>query len=192
MNNIYRLLIISIFILQTGCAAVVVGTGTAVAVAHDKRTAGDMLEDENIEFKYVNKIYQNNELSKKVHINATSYNGWLLLTGEAPTEANRQTLYNLGVNISNVKRVFNEIAISEPTSLMVRSQDTYITSKIKTRLLANEKTEGYHVKVITENGVVYLMGLISQQQADEVVNVIRSISGVKRIIKLFDQSLQQN
>ncbi|MFK5984250.1 MAG: BON domain-containing protein [Pseudomonadota bacterium] len=190
MKKIYLLVLLFSFILQTGCAAFVVGAGTAAAVAHDHRTAGDMLEDENIEFKYINKIYQDKHLSENAHINATSYNGWMLLTGEAPTEADRQTLYNLAANIKNVTRIFNEISISQPSSITTRSKDIYITSKVKAQLLANKNTEAYHVKVVTENGVVYLMGLINQEQADEVIKVIQKISGVQRIIKLFDYSQQ--
>ena len=187
-KNTSLLLIAFILILQTGCAAVVVGAGTAAAVATDKRTAGDMLEDENIELKFIHHLYKDKQLSAKTHVNATSFNGWLLLSGEATDPAIKQAVYNLAVNIKNVKRVFNEISISEPSSFSSRTNDTYLTSKIKTSLLANEKTEAYHVKVVTENSIVYLMGLITQEQSAEVINVIQETSGVQRIIKLFDYS----
>ncbi|MFK5893696.1 MAG: BON domain-containing protein [Pseudomonadota bacterium] len=189
-NNKLLLLVAFILVLQTGCAAFVVGAGTAAAVATDKRTAGDMLEDENIELKFIHRFYQDKQLSETSHVNATSYNGWLLLTGEAPNPAIKQALYNQAINIKNVKRIFNEISISAPSSIAIRSSDTYLTSKIKISLLANKKTEAYHVKVITENSIVYLMGLITQEQSVEVVKVIQEISGVQRIIKLFDYSDQ--
>ncbi len=192
-NNTLLLLISFILLFQTACTAVVVGAGagTAAAVAMDKRTAGDMLEDENIELKFIHNFYQNKEISKTSHVNATSFNGWLLLTGEAPNQEIKQAIYNLAINIKNVKRIFNEINISEPTSMASRSKDTYITSKIKTSLLTNKKTEAYHVKVVTENSVVYLMGIITQHQSSEIVKVIQEISGVQRIIKLFDYSYQE-
>lgn len=186
IKNRYFLLVCFILIMQSGCAAFFVGAGTAAVVATDKRTAGDMIEDENIELKFINLLYPNKALSEHSHVNATSYNGWLLLTGEAKNPAVKQSIYNLAISIKNVSRVFNELTIATPSSMTTRASDTYITSKIKTRLLANEKTEGYHIKVVTEDGVVYLMGLISQQQSTEVIKVVKKVSGVQRIIKLFD------
>jgi len=145
-----------------------------------------MVEDENIELKFINKIYPNKKLSDYSHVNATSYNGWLLLTGEASDAAVKQAVYNIAISIKNVKRVFNEINIVAPSSMATRASDTYITSKIKTRLLADKKTDAYHVKVVTENGIVFLMGLITQEQSSEVIRVVQQVSGVQKIIKLFD------
>ncbi len=173
------------YMLLSGCAAVVVGSGAA-AVAVDKRTAGDMLEDENIEIKFSYHLSQDESLSNVSHINATSYNGWLLLSGETATEENRQAIYNIAINIKNVDRVFNEIVIDQVSSIGSRTSDTYLTSKVKTQLFTIKNTPSFHTKVVTERGVVYLMGLISKEQADQAVELVRKISGVKKIVKLFD------
>jgi len=187
MNTVLSLFIAALILSQTACTALVVGGGaTVAAIATDKRTTGSIVEDENIEIKFTYQYYQSKHLNENTHINITSYNGWVLLTGEAPTESQRQELYNLASGITNVKRVYNEITLATPSSLRSRSTDAYLTSKIKTMLLADKETNGYHVKVVTESGVVYLMGLITPAAANKSVDIVRNIRGVKKVIKLFD------
>jgi len=180
-------LLIAIISLQTACTAMVVGGAAAgAAVAIDRRTAGSIVEDENIEIKFTHAYFQNKQVHEKTHINATSYNGWLLLTGEAPNVTLKGQIQDMASNITNVKRIFNEIALSSPTSLRSRSSDTYITSKVKAQLYSNNSTKGYHVKVITENGIVYLMGIVSESEANNATEVVRKVAGVKRVVKLFE------
>ena len=173
--------------LLQGCAGVLVAAGaSAAAAAVDRRTAGTILEDEAIELKIRNGIYQDKELENKIHINVTSYNNVVLLSGEAPTTEMRDLAVNRAREVEKVKRVYNEIQLSPVSSLKARSTDTWITSKIKTALVGTQDINTVHVKVITENRTVYLMGLLSKEEGDIAGNVASSVGGVQGVMKLFE------
>ena len=170
----------------SGCAAVVVGGGAAAAsVAVDRRTAGTVIEDESIELKASKNLISNAELSEQTHINFTSYNTQVLVSGEAPTDDYKRQVLEIVRSISKVTHVFDEIRIAAPSSLLSRSNDSVITGKVKTKLLADEGTKGIHTKVVTENGVVYLMGLVSRAEADLATEVARTTGGVEKVVRLF-------
>ncbi len=175
--------------LLYGCAPVIVGgAATGVSVVHDRRSAGTALEDQNIEFKALHLKSQNQALYKQANLSATSYNKVVLLTGQADSEQLRQRYVGMIRKISEVKRVVDEIQIGPSTSLTQQGSDTYITSKVKIKLF-DVKLPNFdptRVKVITDRGNVYLMGIVSQQEADEVVQKVRYVSGVKRVIKIFE------
>jgi len=155
------LLIILIVPILTGCAAVAVGglaTATGVNVATDPRTAGTLVEDEAIELKALKAFYQNKQIRSQTHINVTSYNNKVLVTGEAPTEELRTRVIEIVRNIEKVKHVHNEVTIAAPSALVARSSDTLVTGKVKSKILASRKLKGLNVKVVTDKGVVYLMG----------------------------------
>ena len=180
------LLLLFIVLLQ-GCAtAVVTGAATGASVAVDRRTTGTIIDDQSIEFKAASAIRNNKELYDQSHINVTSYNGLVLLTGETPTEAFKQQAESLVRNIPKVRRIFNELIIAAPSALPSRSSDTWITSKIKAKLTAEKGVNPLNVKVVTEHGVVYLMGIISHAEADLAVNVVKRSAGVQRVVKLFE------
>ena len=170
-----------------GCAAVAVGGIAATAsVAHDRRTTGTFIEDQSIELKTTKALFSNKELKSQVHINATSYNNIVLVSGEAPTEQLRNEVINIVRNIEKVRHVFDEISIAAPSSFMSRSSDSLITAKVKTKLLSIKNFDGTRVKVVTENGVVYLMGLLTQEETDAITGVARKVGGVQKIVKLFE------
>ena len=178
-------LLLSITMLH-GCAAIAVGgVAAGASVAADTRTTGTVIEDQSIEFKAGRAFSADEELDDKAHINTTSYNTVVLLTGEAPTEAMRQRAVELVRNIPRVSHVHNEIAVAAPSSLMSRSSDSVITSKVKTRLLADKNVSGMNTKVVTERGIVYLMGLSSRRQADQATELARTTGGVQKVVKLF-------
>lgn len=178
-------LLASMILLQ-GCVAVAAGGAAAgAATAVDRRTAGTMVEDETIELKARKAIVGDKELNEQSHLNVTSYNTYLLLTGETPTEELRARAAALVANIPKVTQVYNEIAVAAPSSFMTRSSDTVITSKVKTRLVADERIDGLAVKVVTENGVVYLMGLVSRAEADLATEIARKTGGVQKVVRLF-------
>ena len=178
-------LLVSILLLH-GCAAVAVtGVAAGTSVAADKRTTGTVIEDQSIEFKAGRAFSADKELDEQAHISTTSYNTAVLLTGEAPTEELRQRAVDLARNIERVTRVHNEISIAAPSSLMSRSSDTVITSKVKTKLLADKNVSGLNIKVVTEKGVVYLMGLSSKGNADRATEIARTTGGVQKVVKLF-------
>jgi len=176
--------------LLAGCAAAVVGGATAGgAAAYDRRTVGTFIDDEGIEIKSRYAIFQEEDLNSQIHINITSYNGIVLLTGEAPTEALRSRTEDIAKRTSKVRRVHNEMTLAAPSSLMTRSSDTIITGKAKTGLLGIKDLQGFdptRVKIVTENGTVYLMGLLYRKEADAVTDRVRQVSGVQRVVKLFE------
>jgi osmotically-inducible protein OsmY len=174
--------------LLTGCTAAVVGGAVAgTSVALDNRTTGNFVEDQNIKTKFAHLYYSNKNLSEQTHVNYTSYNRQILITGEAPNEQMKQQLSSIAEQIKNVRHYYNEVVIAQPTSLSTRSNDTLLTSKIKTAVFTNMKElDGAQVKVVTENGSVFLMGLVSREQGNKITEIARTTRGVKRVIKLFE------
>lgn len=186
-KNIFQLLTVIIPVLiLSGCAAVAVtGIATGASVAADTRTTGTVIEDQSIELKALQTLSANKELNDQVHINTTSYNTIVLVSGEAPTEDLRRKVIEIVRNIPKVTHVHNEITIAAPSSLVSRSSDSLITSKVKTKLLANKNVAGLNVKVVTEKGVVYLMGISTRAQADKATDIARKTGGVQKVVKLF-------
>lgn len=176
--------------LLSGCpGAVLVGGGTAVTAAHDRRTMGSFVEDTNIELKIYNAISKDEELKKSSHISVTSYNGIVLLSGETPTADMRARAESYARDVEKVRKVQNELVIASPASMSSASSDTWITTKVKTNLFKVKGHEGFdptRVKVVTENGTVFLMGILTHSEADAVVEVVRNIAGVQRVVKIFE------
>ena len=182
-----RIFLISFIILFIqGCAAVVAGGATsAVAVAYDPRTTGTIVEDQAIELKAATAFLDDPAINESSHINVTSYNLVVLVTGETPTSDIKQRVVQIVRDIPKVNHVYDELTIAAPSSLVSRSSDSLITSKVKTRLLTTENFEGTKVKVVTENGIVYLMGILNREEADIATNVTRQVGGVQKVVKLF-------
>lgn len=172
--------------LLSACAPVLVATGAGVAVmsAEDRRTTGIQVEDQAIELKTSNRISQ--KLGDTVHVNVASFNRNVLLTGEAPTEELRTQAETIARGVENVRAVTNEIAVAGKSSLGSRSNDTYITSKVKARFVNQGKFSPLHVKVVTENGVVYLMGLVKRTEAEQAAEITRTTGGVRKVVKVFE------
>lgn len=170
-----------------GCAPVIVaGAATGASVANDRRTAGTVLEDQSIELKASGAIRSDDALSKSVHVSVTSFNNIVLLTGQAPTRALRDRVLNHIHDIEKIRRIHNEISIAEPTAFKIRSNDTWITTKAKSTLLGAKGLEATHVKVVTENGVVYLMGLVTHKDGDTAAKTVQQVKGVQRVVKVFE------
>lgn len=180
------LLLIPIMLLQACAAVVVGGAATTAAVAYDRRTAGAILDDQSIEVKAKYAIFQDKDVYNQSNINVTSYNGFVLLSGETPNEALKQKATNLVKDIPKVRKVFNELAISGPSALTSRSSDSWITTKVKTQITRDENVDPFYVKVVTERGTVYLMGKVTKTEADRAVAVTRSVKGVLRVVKIFE------
>jgi osmotically-inducible protein OsmY len=183
--RLLALLVIPLLVsVLTGCvAAVVGGAGTAVVIGEDRRTVGTVTEDQGIELKAENRI---NDKFKAAHINVTSYSRMVLLTGEAPDAAAKAEIEKIVRAVENVRGVYNEIAIGSPSALSARTNDSYITSKVKARFVDQRKFNAIHVKVVTEASVVYLLGLVKRKEADDAVEIARTTSGVQRVVKLFE------
>ncbi len=186
-----RLPFLAIFLgataLAQGCVPVIVAGGaTAAVAATDRRSVGTQLDDENIELTALRRITDDNRLGDDVHVNITCFNGVMLLSGEATTAEQRDIVLSLVGNFQGVKRVVNEIVIAEPTAFATRTNDSWITGRVKTKLLADENIPGRRVKVITENGTVYLMGLVTQKEGELAATAAQQVTGVKKIGKLFE------
>ena len=169
----------------TACVPAVVGGAAAGgAMAADRRTSGIFVEDENIELKAVKEMETN--LGDQAHVNVTSYNRNVLLTGEVPDEAAKTKAESFVKAISNVRNITNEIVVGPKSSLGDRSNDTYLTSKVKTKFLTENKFPANYVKVVTENSVVYLLGIVNQAEADAAVDIARNTEGVTKVVKVFE------
>ncbi|MBP6057770.1 MAG: BON domain-containing protein [Nitrosomonas sp.] len=186
-RNQYWLSLILFLPFITGCVpmfAIGTAAGTGAYISEDRRTSGMFIEDEGIELKSSRRIHQ--QFGDTVHINVTSYNRLVLLTGEAPTEAMKSDIEKLAMGVDNVRKIYNEIAVAGNTSLSSRSNDTLLTSKVKTRFLAERKFQINHVKIVTENGVVYLLGMVTRQEADNAAQIASSTAGVRKVVKVFE------
>lgn len=170
-----------------GCTPLIVAGGAGAAVvASDRRTAGAVLDDETIEIKVNSAIAGERDLKEQAHINATSLNGMVLLTGEAPTTALRDRVLALTRDIPGVRRTVNEIRIAAPSAFGDRSRDAWLTAKVKTRLANTQELNSWYIKVVTENAAVYLLGLVRREQGALATEAARTVGGVERVVKLFE------
>jgi osmotically-inducible protein OsmY len=186
MTRIAAVLLLAVAALLSGCAPLVVGGAVAggAMVAVDRRQPDIMATDERVEIQASNRI---GDLFKdKGHVNVTSYNRQVLLTGEAPTEALKQEAERAAASTQEVRSVTNELTVGAPSSLGQRSNDTYLTSVVKSRFVTAQKFNPVHVKVVTEAGTVYLMGMVTRKEADDATQLARTTSGVKRVVRVFE------
>ena len=173
-------------VLAGGCAAVVVGAGGVAAVnaLEDRRTAGSQVEDEANELRAVNRIAE--RFPEGVHVNVTSFNRAVLLTGEVPDAATREVIEKIAAGLPNVRNIANELEVAGVSSFTSRSNDSLITSKVKVRLLDARRVNPTHVKVVTEAGIVYLMGIVTEQEGNDATEVARTTGGVRKVVKIFE------
>ncbi len=167
------------------CVPVAVGGAAAGgAMVADRRTTGIFIEDEGIELKAEKAIIE--QIGDNIHANVTSFNRNVLITGEAFNEESKTKAEAIIKSIENVRGVTNEVIIAAKTSFGGRSNDTYITSKVKTNMVTENRFQANYVKVVTENSVVYLMGLVTHKEADDAVDIARNVDGVESVVKVFE------
>jgi osmotically-inducible protein OsmY len=173
-------------LLLQGCVPLVIGAaaGGTVMVATDRRTTGTQVDDEFIEDKASYTIRE--RFKGDFHVNLTSYNGIVLLTGEVPAEAARADIAQVVLTTPKVRAVQNELAIGPVTDLNSRSNDSLITSKVKTRFVEANKFQINHVKVVTERATVYLMGIVRRDEGDAAAQIASTTAGVQRVVKVFE------
>lgn len=189
MANLLRLICyIALTISVSACVAtaVTVAAVTTVDVVHDRRTVGDYIDDNNIEFTVRTFVVRDDELRTRAHISATSMNGILLLTGEAPTTDLKNKVANFSANVEGVRQVVNEIRISGETGYLSRTNDVWLTTKVKSTLFAKTKLDANRVKVISEHGNVYLMGLVTREEAATATQIAREVGGVTQVVQVFE------
>ncbi len=173
--------------LTTGCGPMILAGGaTGFAVVHDRRSAGTVIDDQTIEFEALGDLHADKELYRQAHVNVTSYNRVALLTGEAPTEALKNRAAEIVHGIEKVRRVHNEITLAAPSSFTSRSADTLLTGRVKAAMVGIKGFDPTRVKVVTENGVVYLLGLVTRAEAETATEAARTTSGVQRVVRIFE------
>ena len=172
--------------LLNGCAVVALGGAAAAGgylVGEDRRPGAVMTDDEAIELRAGNRI---SGKFPNVHVNATSYNKLVLLTGEVPNAETKTEVERIVQGIEGVRGTYNELTVGPPSALSARANDSYVTSKVKTRFLDGRRFNPVHVKVVTEQGTVFLMGLVKKNEADDATELARTTTGVNRVVRLFE------
>ena len=185
MRTVSLLLIAAAWALQ-GCVPLMIGAGGAAAYSslEDRRTTGIQIEDEAIETRASNRI--SDRFGSRVHVNVTSYNRVALLTGEVPDDAARAEAEKIVRAVPNVREVTNDLQVAGISSYPARANDAYLTTKVRGRLFDTKRVSPVHLKVVTEAGAVYLMGVVSEAEAEEAVDIARNTGGVRKVVKVFE------
>jgi osmotically-inducible protein OsmY len=173
-------------VLLQGCGLAVLGAGGAMAYTtiEDRRSTGTQLDDEAIGRRVSVRIEE--RFGNQVHVNITVYNRAVLLTGEVPDEAILTEVARIVLAVPNVRGATNELQLSGASSVAARTNDSYLTSKVKTRFLEAKRFNPVHVKVVTESGVVYLLGVVTDREAEEAADIARTTGGVRKVVKIFE------
>jgi osmotically-inducible protein OsmY len=181
------LLIILLLTQLQGCGSLL-ATLESDSIEDDpgERTFYQRLADESIETKAIVNLHAADDRYDQAHLVVQSYNGYVLIAGQVPEESLRQKANDVIREIRDVRRIYNELEVAAASSAMTRASDSWISSKVKTVLLASSDTPGLRVKVITEDGVVFLLGLVTREEADRIAAEAAEISGVQRVVRLFE------
>jgi osmotically-inducible protein OsmY len=186
MRNTLTIAALALALLQLqGCVPVIIaGAGAGALVASDRRSTGTYIEDKEIQVRAGSRIGE--AFPNNTHVNITSFNRNVLLTGEVPTGQAQQKIAEIAKGVGNVRTVYNETVVGPVSLLSSRTNDSYITTKVKTRFLDAKRFQVNYVTVVTEAGVVYLMGLVTAQEADDAAQIASTTSGVTKVVKLFE------
>jgi osmotically-inducible protein OsmY len=169
----------------SACAPVLVGGAVVTSMAaSDRRTAGAQLEDERIETRGAGRLREN--LGERGHLNITSYNRQVLLTGEVPSEQDKQLAEQVVARVENVRGIVNELAVLGTSTLSQRSSDALVTGRVKSNLIDAKDLQSNAFKVVTERGITYLMGRVTPREADRATDLARRTTGVQKVVKLFE------
>ncbi len=188
LRPLIPLALIPLLVMLGGCTpkSAAINLGEAGSAIVDQRSFGTQLDDEIIELNAANAIFQNDQLNDQVHFNITSYNFIVLITGEAPTKELKAQIGKIVRSIPKVRRVHNELSVAAPSSILTRTSDVTLTARIKAAMIGDGNDLAHRVKVVTENGNTYLMGLVSRRQGARAVELTQQIGGVQKIYKLFE------
>ena len=170
----------------SACAPLLIGgaiLGGSLVVT-DRRTSGTQIDDQAVELKSIRRI--TDVIGDRGHVNVTSYNRLVLITGEVPTEADKAAVEQAVARIDNVRSIVNELTLAAPSSLSARSNDTLLTSKVKASMVDAKDIQANAFKVVTERSVVYLMGRVTEREAGRAADVSRGVSGVQKVVKVFE------
>jgi osmotically-inducible protein OsmY len=186
--NRLGLMALTLCLSLTGCSSVLTATrDKPIEDDRGTRTFGSKIDDSLIETKVsVNVAKASPDLDKSSHIVVSSFNGIVLLAGQTPRADLKSLAEQAAGQVQRVKKVHNELQVLSPSSILARNNDAWLTTKIKTQMLTDSNIPGSRIKVITENGIVYMLGLLTQQEATRATNLVQGVSGVQKIVKLFE------
>ena len=174
-------------LMLSGCFGFIAGAAVAgVSIINDRRDTKIILQDKDISHQAYLAVESVPALAKRCHIVFNSYNRILLVTGQAPTAALKSRAIDAIAQVPHVKRIYNEIEIEAPTSAIARSNDVWLTTKVRTELLLSKNIHSGQISILTENGKVYLMGLVTPKEGEAAVQIVRKIPGIRRVVKLFE------
>jgi len=184
---LYLLFLVMSLGLQ-GCVVLAAGAGAAGAavVVNDRRSLQTMTDDQNIERTALNQVEQDKTLTNTAHVSVVSFNHAVLLAGQVPSDDVKQKIQNMVQSLPKVTRIYNELEIGPPSTPAQMSKDTWITTKVKSSMIATKGLSSSQIKVVTENGTVFLMGIVTHPQADSASDVARRVSGVQNVVTLFE------
>lgn len=187
-RRLLTLVIACMAMLSTGCASIVASMSEPGHIDEpgNKRTFGTYVEDQNIEVKIKANLLNADERYNDAHLSIFSYNRIVLLTGQVPSQNLLDRATRIAEKVRLVRKVHNEMTVAEPTSLADRVNDSWITTKINAHMLATKDFPASRVQVLTEAGVVYLMGLLTENEANWAVDIVRQVYGVKKIVKIIE------
>ncbi len=173
--------------LLQGCAvAVIAGVGAGAASVNDRRTLGSQVDDQTIEVKAHASIAEQELLTEYTQVQVVSLNGTVLIVGQALEQGYKQQVYNIVKDIQGVRKIHNQVRVNKLSSISTRTHDSWLTTKVKTDLLASDNVDATAIKVVTEDSEVFLMGLVSTLEANQAVEIARNINGVSRVYKAFE------
>jgi len=177
-------------ILLQGCAPVILGgmAATSIAVATDRRTTGTVLDDKAMEVKALNALNKNADLWRQSHLTVTAYNSRVLLVGQTPNQDYKRQAEEAIMTVGRIRLLHNELTVGKTLSLTDRSRDSWITTQVKATLVAEKDLRSRNIKVLTEDSVVYLMGLLTADEEATAVDIASHIRGVEKVVKLFDRA----
>ena len=184
-----KFLSLSFLLLFTSCTTILVGTTGSDGFQEDptERTTGAVIEDQSIETKIIVNLKSIEPAFRQTNVDIISHNGVVLLIGQVPSEELKSRATQIASEASTkIKRIHNELEVSGSSGFLTKSSDTWIATKVRTLMLTNSDVPSDQVRVITENGAVYLMGMIDQSQGDHAANLARNVSGVIRVVKVFE------
>jgi osmotically-inducible protein OsmY len=187
---VYGAALLASLLSLSACAPLIVGGAVVTGVmATDRRTTGTQVEDESIEIKVASAVRK--EMGERIHLNVTSYNRQTLLTGEVRTAADKERAEKIAQSQENVKSVVNDLAIMDISSVTQRSKDIVLTGRIKAAFVDAKDLQVNAIKVVTERGIVYLMGRVTSREAKRATDIARGMSGVTKVVRVFEEISEQ-
>ena len=188
MKKIIGIIALSFCLEACVPAALVVGATAGGAIVYDQRSTSTMLDDKDIAYRAQTKLDQDAELKNSSRLSVATFNHNVLIVGQAPDSSLKSHAEDLVKSVSKVNHVYNEISLEKPSSALASTNDAWLTTKVKTVLLAEKGLNSTQIKIVTESGVVYMMGILTRSQADLATACTQKVAGVQKIVKLFEYS----